>query len=198
LRVIFAGKISLQKGIPYLLKAREQLGGAIEILLVGRVQAEMESWLSKTGSGVRYLPPLTKPKLRELFWEQDVLVLPSLGDSFGFAALEAMACGLPVIVSENCGVPVPDPSWRVPVMNSKAIAERLKYYADSKESLERDGQAAQTFARQFGPERYRSEIKRIYSSLIEGSTPIAVSGFAHLAESSKIAAGEDARAPILR
>jgi glycosyltransferase involved in cell wall biosynthesis len=114
-----------------------------------------------------------KGELRRLYAAHDVLVLPSLADSFGFVALEAMACGLPVIVTENCGVPVPDPSWRVPVMDSEAIARRLEYYADNREALERDGLLAQQFARQLTPERYRDQIKNLFLRIL-GEMPKSV------------------------
>jgi glycosyltransferase involved in cell wall biosynthesis len=109
---------------------------------------------------------VSKSQLRDVYWKHDVLVLPSLGDSFGFVALEAMACGLPVIVTENCGVPVPDSAWRVPIMNSTAIARRLEYYASDRDALARDGKIAQVFAKQFTPERYREQIKNLLQKLL--------------------------------
>jgi glycosyltransferase involved in cell wall biosynthesis len=72
-----------------------------------------------------------------------------------------------VIVTENCGVPVPEPAWRVPIMNSDAIAQRLEYYATNREALQRDGQSAQQFARQFTPERYREQIKNLLRELLK-------------------------------
>jgi hypothetical protein len=169
LKVIFAGKISLRKGVPYLLKAVASLGGSCELDLVGPMEGDLsiEDGRWKMGDGVRMLPPQTKQRLRELYWQHDVLVLPSLGDSFGFVAMEAMACGLPVIVTENCGVPVPDPCWRVPVMDSEAIARRLEYYTSDREALERDRLTAQGFSRQFTPERYRGQIKSLFRGLLE-------------------------------
>ena len=168
LKVIFAGKISLRKGVPYLLKAVASLGGSCELDLVGRIDGDLNMgdgrW--EMGDGVRMVPPQTKPRLRELYGQHDVLVLPSLGDSFGFVAMEAMACGLPVIVTENCGVPVPDPSWRVPVMDSQAIARRLEHYAEDRKALEEDGALAQQFALQFTPERYREQIKSLFGRLL--------------------------------
>jgi glycosyltransferase involved in cell wall biosynthesis len=82
-------------------------------------------------------------------------------------AMAAMACGAPVVVSENCGAPVPDPSWRVPVMDSAAIARRFEYYAANPQALEQDGQVARRFALRFTPERYREKIKELYLRLSE-------------------------------
>ncbi|HEY5040694.1 MAG TPA: hypothetical protein VIK53_01690, partial [Verrucomicrobiae bacterium] len=61
---------------------------------------------------------------------------------------------------------VPDPAWRVPIMDSDAIAQRLEHYAHDRESLARDGQIAQQFARQFTPERYREQIKTLLRKLL--------------------------------
>jgi glycosyltransferase involved in cell wall biosynthesis len=117
-------------------------------------------------AGVNLLPPQPKAMLRQLYWRHDVLVLPSLGDSFGFVAMEAMACGLPVIVSEHCGVPVPDASWRVPVMNADAIAERLQLYARDRALCRAHGRIAAEFAASYTPERYRAEIKTLFRRIL--------------------------------
>jgi len=167
LQVLFVGNIGLRKGIPWLIQAVEQCGGAVQLTLVGTNSGETDASLSGIKSTVRYCGTKNKAELREIYWQSDVLVLPSLVDTFGFAALEAMACGLPVIVTENCGVPVPVPAWRVPVMNSDAIARRLEYYVVDREALGRDRQIAQQFARQFTPERYREQIKTLLRRLLE-------------------------------
>jgi glycosyltransferase involved in cell wall biosynthesis len=52
------------------------------------------------------LPVVMPGKLRDVlpaYWAADVLVYPSRYDAFGMAVLEAMACGLPVIVSDAAG-----------------------------------------------------------------------------------------------
>lgn len=165
LRVLFAGGGTLMKGLPYLLEAVEQCGGGLQLACVGPVQVELQPLVARLRNA-EVFPPVPKSRLREVYWKHDVLVLPSLGDSFGFVALEAMACGLPVVVTENCGVPVPDPAWRVPIMNSAAIAQRLEYYACDREALVRDGERAQVFARQFTPERYRGQIASLFQKLL--------------------------------
>src|SRR5439155_26744839 len=49
LKVIFAGKISLQKGVPYLLQAFKKLNSEIDLLLVGKVQPAISDLLSQAG-----------------------------------------------------------------------------------------------------------------------------------------------------
>ncbi len=166
LRVLFVGSLSMRKGIPFLLEAVRLLGDAVSLTLVGSIHPEMLSTLAAYEDTFELQAPKTKAVLREIYVQHDVLVLPSLGDSFGFVGIEAMACGIPVIVTENCGVPVPDLTWRIPVMDSEAIAMRLQHYIMSDGALAEDGTKATTFAREFSPQRYRCFIGQFFKSLV--------------------------------
>ncbi len=165
LRVLFAGRGTLMKGLPYLLEAVRKCGRQVQLNCVGKIQTELLP-LVVALPNVNVSPPVPKVQLRDVYGSHDVLVLPSLGDSFGLVALEAMACGLPVVVTENCGVPVPDPAWRVPIMDSAAITQRLEHYAGDRDALAQDGKTAQQFARQFTPERYREQIRNLLQKLL--------------------------------
>jgi hypothetical protein len=167
LRALFVGKINLRKGVPFLIEAVAECKAAAALTLVGGMDEELRPFLKNYEGKFKLLPPCAKTELRKHYQSHDVLVLPSLGDSFGFVAMEAMACGLPVVVSENCGAPVPDPSWRTPVMDSAAIAQRLEYYAVNPRALEQDRRVARQFALRFTPERYREKIKELYLRLLE-------------------------------
>ncbi|MGN6552938.1 MAG: glycosyltransferase family 4 protein [Verrucomicrobiota bacterium] len=166
LRVIFAGGINLRKGVPFLIEAVRKLAPQAQLTLVGSLDQDAKPCLAGTESFVRVLSPVPKIQLRALYRANDVLVLPSLGDSFGFVGLEAMACGLPVVVTTNCGVPVPDESWRVPVMDSDAIARRLQQYIEDRAQLAVDSERARAFAVQFTPQRYRATIGDLYRRLL--------------------------------
>ncbi len=166
LRVLYAGAGSLAKGLPYLLAALDQVGGdGVEMTLVGAVQPDMKPFLKQVNSPVRCLSYGPRTQLREFYWNHDVLVMSSLGDSFGFVAVEAMACGLPVIVTDRCGAPVPDAAWRVPAFSSAAIAARLAHYRRQPECCSADGLTASVFARQWTSRRYRDSIRQIYDEL---------------------------------
>ena len=171
LRVLYIGSVELRKGIPYLLRAARQCGKAIDLTLVGTRTPLMEPFLREHQDHFQYTPPTTKPVLRMMCYRSDVLVLPSLVDAFGFVAMEAMACGLPVIVTENCGVPVPDPAWRVPIMDPDALAERLLLYAQDRELCRAHGEVAAEFARQYRPEVYRGKVAQLFGNLLDGKPP---------------------------
>jgi glycosyltransferase involved in cell wall biosynthesis len=167
LRALFVGKINLRKGVPFLVRALTECDKSVSLTLVGGLDDELRPFLKNYEGKINVLPPCTKTELRKHYQSHDLLILPSLGDSFGFVAMEAMACGAPVVVSENCGAPVPDPSWRVPVMDSAAIARRFEYYAANPQALEQDRQVARRFALRFTPERYREKINELYLRLSE-------------------------------
>ncbi|WP_461785931.1 glycosyltransferase [Prosthecobacter sp.] len=166
LKVLHAGACSLAKGLPYLLAALDQVEGAgVETTFVGPVQPDMKRFLKQVKSPVRCLGYCPRTELRELYWNHDVLVMSSLGDSFGFVAVEAMACGLPVIVTDRCGAPVPDPAWRVPAFSSAAIAARLNHYRRQPERCLEDGNTARALASRWTSSRYRAAIRQIYEGL---------------------------------
>jgi Glycosyl transferases group 1 len=162
LQVLYAGGITISKGIPYLLDAARNCGDQVHLTLAGTVADEIRPLLKENESACKLLPHQSKSALQSLYWSSDVLVLPSLGESWGFVAMEAMLSGLPVIITENCGVPVPDASWQVPIMNSAAIAERLMEYADNIDALRTDGETAISFASQFTAERYRDGVGKLF------------------------------------
>jgi len=100
----------LRKRIPFLLDAVAQCGAAVELTIIGTPPLRTDPSLVAQSQNVSYLSPQSKTQLRNTYQIHDVPVLPSVCDSFGFVALEAMACGLPVIITEKCGAPEPGSS----------------------------------------------------------------------------------------
>jgi glycosyltransferase involved in cell wall biosynthesis len=103
LRVCFVGSCDLRKGFVHLLRAVRMAGKERYALwFVGATVDRCTRRLlcvEAAGLQIRHAPGDPTPAFR---WAE-VFVLPSLEDGFGFVIAEAMACGLPVIVSDQCG-----------------------------------------------------------------------------------------------
>jgi alpha-maltose-1-phosphate synthase len=138
LKVLFVGALIQRKGIGYLLDAIERLGSEVELTLIGtrfapntRVDAACRRW--------RWFETLSHGEVLDVMMHSDVLVLPSLSEAFGLVVTEALACGLPVIITPNVGASdlVKDgrEAFIVPICSSEAIAERLNMLHRDRELL---------------------------------------------------------------
>jgi glycosyltransferase involved in cell wall biosynthesis len=134
--VLFAGSISLRKGVPYLLEAFRRLRHpAKRLRLAGAMDASMKQVLNRLPlESVEFLGPLARPELAQWMSRSHVLVLPSIEDGFGLVMAEAMACGCPVISSTNTGgddlYTEGAEGFIVPIRDPVAIADRMQQMAD--------------------------------------------------------------------
>jgi glycosyltransferase involved in cell wall biosynthesis len=108
LRLLFVGAMTPLKGLHYLLGAFAKLGGDTELWLVGVLPSDpvlgrmIEDCADLTGR-VRVIGPVPQARLKGIYNECDLFVLPSLSDGWGMVVSQALACGLPVVVSDMTG-----------------------------------------------------------------------------------------------
>jgi glycosyltransferase involved in cell wall biosynthesis len=129
-RIAYVGRVEATKGIPLLLEAFSRLSGANkQLTLVGgystrRMRKYMTPWLEH--DGIRLAPGDPLPVLRRA----DVFVHPTYEDGFGYAPMEALASGVPVIVTEDTGmkeyVREGDTGYVVPTGRLAPIVDRLE------------------------------------------------------------------------
>lgn len=104
--VLFVGSGYARKGLPTLIQAFARMTRPdAELWVVGRDRAEaaMQALARKLGiaSRVRFFG--AQQDVRPFYGAADVFALPTFYDPFPNAALEALACGLPLITSTTCG-----------------------------------------------------------------------------------------------
>lgn len=113
--VIFVGRITRQKGLPYLLAAARQLPPEVQLILcagapdtpeiLAEVQAGVAA-LQAERTGVIWIERLlAQPELAALLSAATTFVCPSVYEPLGIVNLEAMACALPVVGTATGGIP---------------------------------------------------------------------------------------------
>jgi glycosyltransferase involved in cell wall biosynthesis len=109
--VCFAGKLVPFKGVDLLLRAaaiyEEALGAQVATLIVGDGISKMELMhLAETLrlKNVRFAGYQPQNRLADIYSASDVFAMPSRSEPFGLVALEALACGLPVVATESGGI----------------------------------------------------------------------------------------------
>jgi glycosyltransferase involved in cell wall biosynthesis len=95
--------------------------------------------LAGRAAGVSVLPPVPQAELAAHFQRADCLVLPSRNDSFGMVVAEALAAGLPVLVSTLVGakdlVEEGRTGWVVPAGDAAALAGRMLWCVRHREAV---------------------------------------------------------------
>lgn len=109
--VLFAGRLEYEKGVQTVLHALERVAEAVgpvvfHIAGVGTYSDELHRLVGEKGLGdvVRFTGFLEDHDLRLHYAAADVAVAPSIYEPFGLVAVEAMACGTPVVVGDTGGL----------------------------------------------------------------------------------------------
>jgi starch synthase len=114
--VTYVGRITRQKGLPYLLRAARVLPSEAQLVLlagapdtpeIGREVANLATRLRRSrGGGVIWVREmLPKPEVRQILTHSTVFVCPSVYEPMGIVNLEAMACETAVVATATGGIP---------------------------------------------------------------------------------------------
>lgn len=127
LTVLWLGSVILRKGIQYLITAARLLADAnVRIVVAGPVQIA-QRFVDEAPKNMEFIGRVTRDRAEAVYRGADVFVLPTLSDGFAITQLEAMAQGLPVIATPNCGRVVDDgvDGLIVPACDAPALAAAI-------------------------------------------------------------------------
>jgi glycosyltransferase involved in cell wall biosynthesis len=111
LRIVYAGKISAPKGVPWLIDAMDRVrvppGKTVELLLAGTAAGPERDEIQKRAArykNVKFLGALSQEALAGVLQQADVFVLPSFFEGLPLVVIEAMACGCRAVMTDLPGL----------------------------------------------------------------------------------------------
>jgi starch synthase len=192
--VVFVGRITRQKGLPYLLRAAAMLPKDVQLILcagapdtpeiLAEVQAGVAA-LQEERTGVVWIDRmLSQHDLSAVLTQATTFVCPSVYEPLGIVNLEAMACGAPVVGTATGGIPeviddgvtgrlVPieqlEDGTGTPIDPDRFVSDlaaALTEVVSDPEAARRMGEAGRRRAEaEFGWDRIATRTREIYASL---------------------------------
>ena len=160
---LFAGRLSVEKGAAFAIDAARAAGVPLKVAGDGPLEPELRD--RAQGAPVEFLGRVPTDEVRQLLHNAAMALVPSIsGDVMPFAALEAMAAGVPVVASDAGSLPeVLGPDSCVPRKDAAALAQRMRALHEDPQRRRREGDAGIARARErFGEQRYLSELLAVY------------------------------------
>jgi len=172
-RVLFVGGVGLRKGNHYLAEACRILtsrGVNAQFRVVGPF--DPNETMAAPFLGPTYVGTVPRDDVRAEFLQADVFAFPTLAEGFALAHLEAMACGLPVVTTPNCGPAVRDgqDGFVIPPRDPVALADRLQLIISDRGLRERMSESARLRAAEFSWRAYQDRLIGALATL-EGRGP---------------------------
>lgn len=188
--ILFVGRIEPLKGIDTLIESMAILmqQGTIDrhnlcVAIIGgdpeanpdQMTAEMgrlQALRMSLGLGdmVAFLGKRDQDTLQYYYSAADVVVVPSHYESFGMVALEAMACGVPVVASETGGLAFlirdGETGFHVPTGDASELANRLTLLEEDPALRQRLGKQAAAYARAYAWPEITRQMIQVYESLL--------------------------------
>jgi D-inositol-3-phosphate glycosyltransferase len=186
--ILFVGRIEPLKGVATLIKAvaclrLKNLKEPVNLAVIGGDPEAASAEISEemihlqklcddltVGKMVAFLGKRGQDTLPYYYSAAEVVVMPSHYESFGMVALEAMACGTPVIASQVGGLAflVQDgvTGYTVPTEDNEALCERLTALLGDENLRQKMGRNAAEYARNYDWEKITKQVVKVYKELI--------------------------------
>ncbi|MBL0704723.1 D-inositol-3-phosphate glycosyltransferase [Sinomonas cellulolyticus] len=184
--VLFAGRIQRLKGPQVLVAAAAELRRRrpdipLRVTVVGApsgsagLDLDLLAEAEGLGDRVRRLPPVPAAELAEWYRSADVVAMPSFSESFGLVALEAQACGTPVVAARVGGLTRAVCDGRTGFLvdghEPSRWAAVLEQLHDDPETRWDLGRAASIYAERFGWEETAEGTRAAYRTALREQAP---------------------------
>jgi D-inositol-3-phosphate glycosyltransferase len=183
--LLFVGRLEPLKGVDTIFEAAHQvrsmrpdLFGKLRISVIGgdlenadeeMLRLRMLQHMLELEYHIEFIGAKSQDWLPDYYRAAEALVMPSDYESFGMVALEAMACGTPVIASEVGGLAflIQDgvTGYHIPVREPNALAQRMIALLDNPDKRDRIGQAAYETAKRYSWSHVTDQLLEVFTML---------------------------------
>jgi len=173
--ITFVGKLTDFKGVDLLIDAAaeyEQEFPGIMTLIIGNgeLRNSLENRAEKLKlKNIHFLGNLPQTELPPLYSTADISIVPSRVEPFGLVAVEALACGTPVIASRAGGLPdfINEDVGRLFEMNNSAdLADKITDALKNNDKKHKGKRAAEYALNNFSWHRVIDEVITVYKSVL--------------------------------
>lgn len=169
---LFVGQIDYRKGIPLLLEVFSEMNKEnCSLTLVGENQLPKE--ISKKYENIKniyFTGKVTQDKLKDIYSNSDVFVLPTLTEGMALVGLEAMGCGLPVICTENSGINdliTNETGFTIEAGNKKLLKEKMEWFLNNQDKILKMGENSRIIANRYTWDKYKENIKQVIQIILD-------------------------------
>ncbi len=169
LELYFVGTLMLRKGLPFLMEVLDTLikrNLNVRLTLIGPVDDFPVPDLDVPY--FRYMPFLSHAELVEVHHSLDLFLFPSNIDSWAQVVIEAMACGTPILVSENTGAKdavVQGGGEMLPIGDLDAWVNAVEKYYYNRNLLKEVGEQAAHIAQQYTWDAYHQQVYDVVTDI---------------------------------
>lgn len=152
-KVLYVGRISKEKNVPYLLDTWALFKECyphlnVELVMVGEGNQKKRA-VEMRAKGVHYLGPIIGKELSRVYASSDLFVFPSVTDTLGQVVMESAASALPIIVSTTGGPkslinPHPRSGYALDIV-SEIWVEHIRLLVENKELRKSLGESGQSY-----------------------------------------------------
>lgn len=158
------------KGLPYIIEALERIKTDQPICLLTLNSKGLMERFSDRFQLVELGWTNDEEEARDAFVASDIFLMPSIVEAFGVMAIEALACGKPVVVFDGTSLPevtfAPDVGVSVPMHDGVALYEALQRLIDNpQERLERGRKGREIAEQHYGDELYAQRLADVYKTV---------------------------------
>lgn len=173
-RFVFVGSLMRRKSVDTLLDIFEEFhrnSVPATLTLIGGVSESDLAKRARRLPNVTYRSFIPQPELFEEMAKHDVLLLPSRFDSFGMVVPEAMAVGVPALVSDRVGAKCiieayPDSGWIVPC-DAEAIRRQMLDLVEHRDRVATASVAAHRAAQDYSWASYRARVAKTIEEIFK-------------------------------